>query len=62
MPEQPTVQDEEPDFFQQVLEEAPSFVWKRFLDGTELRCLMIAPDDHTPDAAAPAVVFYYGGM
>lgn len=53
---------EETDFIQQVLQEAPSFTWKRFLDGTELRCLMIAPDDHTPSAAAPAVVFLFGGM
>ena len=62
MPPENAENPEEVDFIQQVLEEAPSFVWKRFIDGTELRCLMIAPDEHTPESAAPAVVFFYGGM
>lgn len=48
--------------YQQMLEKAPSFVWKRFADGVALRVRMFAPAGHVPDAFAPAVLFFCGGM
>ncbi len=48
--------------YQRLLDKAPSFVWKRFADGVQLRVRMFAPPGHTPDAFLPAVLFYYGGM
>ncbi len=45
-----------------LLDKAPSFVWKRFADGVQLRVRLFAPPGHTPGAFLPAVLFYYGGM
>lgn len=45
-----------------LLRQAPSFVWKRFQDGVELRISLYAPLGHTAAAQLPAVMFYYGGM
>lgn len=47
---------------QRMLDKAPSFVWKRFADGVELRARLFAPAGHTPDVFAPAVMFFHGGM
>lgn len=47
---------------QRMLDKAPSFVWKRFADGAELRVRLFAPAGHTPEAFAPAVMFFHGGM
>lgn len=47
---------------QRMLEKAPFFVWKRFGDGEVLRVRMFAPTGHTPNAFAPAVMFFFGGM
>lgn len=44
------------------LREAPSFVWKRFKDGVELRMSLFAPVGHSVNDCLPAVMFYYGGM
>ena len=44
------------------LRQAPSFVWKRFRDGVELRIFLFAPTGHTAQDRLPAVMFYYGGM
>ncbi len=48
--------------YQRMLEKAPSFVWKRFADGVALKVRLFAPAGHTPDAFAPAVLFFSGGM
>lgn len=48
--------------YRQMLEKAPFFVWKRFADGEVLRVRMFAPQGHKPEAFAPAVMFYFGGM
>ncbi len=48
--------------YQRLLDKAPSFVWKRFADGVQLRVRLFAPPGHTPDAFRPAVMFFYGGM
>lgn len=45
-----------------MLEEAPSFVWKRFADGVELRAYLFAPPGHTARSFMPAVMFFHGGM
>ena len=45
-----------------LLRQAPSFVWKRFKDGVELRVSLYAPIGHTADSRLPAVLFFYGGM
>lgn len=45
-----------------LLKERPSFVWKRFADGAELRVWMFAPPGHTASAFMPAVMFFHGGM
>lgn len=45
-----------------LLERAPSFVWKRFADGVELKARLFAPEGHNANAFLPAVVFFYGGM
>ena len=47
---------------QSPLRKAPSFVWKRFGDGYELRISLFAPAGHTAAARVPAVMFFYGGM
>ena len=47
---------------QSPLRQAPSFVWKRFKDGVELRVSLFAPAGHSARAQLPAVMFYYGGM
>lgn len=47
---------------QSPLRRAPSFVWKRFEDGFELRVSLFAPPGHSPGAMVPAVVFFSGGM
>lgn len=48
--------------YQRLLEKAPSFVWKRFADGVALKVRMFAPAGHSPNAFAPAVMFFFGGM
>lgn len=45
-----------------MLEAAPSFVWKRFSDGVELKVYLFAPPGHTETAFMPAVMFFHGGM
>lgn len=40
----------------------PSFVWKRFSDGVELKVHMFAPPGHVETAFMPAVMFFHGGM
>ena len=45
-----------------LLRQAPSFVWKRFQDGAELRISLYAPLGHKAKDQLPAVMFYYGGM
>lgn len=45
-----------------LLRQAPSFVWKRFKDGVELRMCLYAPRGHKAGACLPAVMFFYGGM
>lgn len=45
-----------------MLDAAPSFVWKRFEDGMELRVRLFAPVGHTAEDRLPAVMFFYGGM
>ena len=47
---------------QSPLHRAPSFVWKRFEDGFELRISLFAPPGHAAYAMTPAVVFFNGGM
>lgn len=47
---------------QSPLRRAPSFVWKRFEDGFELKASLFAPPGHAAGAMAPAVVFFSGGM
>ncbi len=47
---------------QRLLDKAPSFVWKRFADGVQLRVRLFSPPGHTPSDFRPAVVFFYGGM
>lgn len=47
---------------QSALRGAPSFVWKRFEDGYELRISLFAPEGHTATSRVPAVMFFYGGM
>ncbi|MBQ1960355.1 MAG: alpha/beta hydrolase [Akkermansia sp.] len=47
---------------QRMLDKAPTFVWKRFADGVELRARLFAPAGHSPQAFAPAVMFFHGGM
>ena len=48
--------------YRQMLEQAPSFIWKRFADGVSLRMRMFAPRGHRPEHFAPAVMFFCGGM
>ena len=48
--------------YREMLDQAPSFIWKRFADGVSLRMRMFAPKGHTADAFAPAVMFFCGGM
>ncbi len=48
--------------YQRLLDKAPSFVWKRFADGVQLRVRLFAPPGHSPEAFRPAVMFFYGGM
>lgn len=48
--------------YRSLLDKAPSFVWKRFGDGVSLRMRMFAPEGHTADCFAPAVLFFCGGM
>ena len=48
--------------YSKMLEQVPSFIWKRFSDGVSLRMRMFAPKGHCPDAFAPAVMFFCGGM
>ena len=48
--------------YQRLMEKAPSFVWKRFADGVALKVRMFAPAGHSPNAFAPAVMFFFGGM
>ncbi len=48
--------------YRHLLDKAPSFVWKRFADGVQLRVRLFAPPGHTPSAFQPAVMFFYGGM
>ena len=48
--------------YRKMLEQAPSFIWKRFADGVSLRVHMFAPAGHKPEAFAPAVMFFCGGM
>ncbi len=48
--------------YHRLLDKAPTFVWKRFADGVQLRVRMFAPSGHTPDSFLPAVLFFYGGM
>ncbi len=45
-----------------MLEAAPTFVWKRFSDGVELKTYLFAPPGHTETAFMPAVMFFHGGM
>jgi len=45
-----------------MLDKAPTFAWKRFADGVELKARMFAPQGHTPEAFLPAVMFFFGGM
>ena len=47
---------------QSPLRRVPSFVWKRFEDGFELRMSFFAPPRHAPGAMLPAVMFFSGGM
>lgn len=47
---------------QSPLRKAPSFVWKRFQDGLELRMSIFAPPGHRAVDLLPAVMFYSGGM
>ena len=44
------------------LRHAPSFVWKRFKDGVELRMSLYAPIGHKAEDQLPSVMFFYGGM
>ena len=48
--------------YRSMLDQAPSFIWKRFADGVSLRMHMFAPRGHKPEAFAPAVMFFCGGM
>jgi acetyl esterase/lipase len=48
--------------YRKMLEQAPSFIWKRFADGVSLRMRMFAPRGHRPEHFAPAVMFFCGGM
>ena len=46
--------------YRKMLEQAPSFIWKRFADGVSLRMRMFAPKGHRPEHFAPAVLFFCG--
>ncbi len=48
--------------YRNMLDQAPSFIWKRFADGASLRMYMFAPKGHQPEYFAPAVMFFCGGM
>ena len=48
--------------YRRMLDQAPSFIWKRFADGVSLRMHMFAPKGHQPEHFAPAVMFFSGGM
>lgn len=48
--------------YRQMLEQAPTLIWKRFADDVSLRMRVFAPDRHTPSNSAPAVMFFCGGM
>lgn len=45
-----------------VFNEQPRFVWRRFDDGVELEATIVFPDGHSPDAKAPAIFFFHGGL
>lgn len=47
---------------QSYLRRVPSFVWKRFEDGFELKMSFFAPPGHDRYAMTPSIVFFNGGM
>lgn len=48
--------------YRKLLQKQPGFVWRRFSDGEALLAYVFFPPGHTPDASAPAVLFFHGGM
>lgn len=46
----------------ELLDSAPSVIWKRFADGYSLRAFIFAPPGHSLQQLRPAVLFFSGGM